>query len=250
MVGGDMDLRRLGQRIREQREKRKLKQSDIASALRVSAQAVSKWERGENAPDIALLVDLARLLGVSVDWILGGEVVETDTFPAAVFCTGLNGFAERAASMSPKELAAWANVIYYAITESLLEAEGVPIKYVGDGFLGFVTGAGCCERALEAAVSAKQRLATPDFVTVINYGDIYLGTIGHPDYAMPDILGETVNTAFLVMPWVATNAQTGMGITDLAYETMDASNDLERCGEVAIPGRTSPVAIYERRDLT
>ena len=60
----------LGDRIRRQREKRGIKQQDIAHALQVSPQAVSKWERGENAPDISLLGPLARLLGVSTDWLL------------------------------------------------------------------------------------------------------------------------------------------------------------------------------------
>lgn len=244
-----MDLRKLGNRIREQRERRKLRQADIAGALGVSTQAVSKWERGENAPDISLLVELSLLLGVSVDWILGGTSVETDTFPAAVFCTSLNGFAQRAGSIRPKELAGWANVIYYAVTEALLEVEGVPIKYVGDGFLGFVTGTDCCQRAIDAALSAKRRLATPDFVTVINHGDIYLGTIGHPDYSMPDILGETVNTAFLVMPWVAANLSTGIGITDSAKNNLSQELDLAEHGSVSVAGRTSPVIIYEWRDL-
>lgn len=245
-----MDLRKLGNRIREQRERRKLRQADIAGALGISTQAVSKWERGENAPDIALLVELGLLLGVSVDWILGGTSVETDTFPAAVFCTSLNGFAERAGSIRPKELAAWANVIYYAVTEALLEVEGVPIKYVGDGFLGFVTGADCCRRVIDAALSAKKRLATPDFVTVINYGDIYLGTMGHPDYSMPDILGETVNTAFLVMPWVAANLKTGIGITDSTKNNLQQEIDLVERGGVSVAGRTSPVIIYEWRDIS
>ena len=80
-----MDLRKLGVRIKRRREKRHLRQSDIASALRISAQAVSKWERGENAPDISLLVELARLLDVSVEWLLGGMAGETDTFEATVF---------------------------------------------------------------------------------------------------------------------------------------------------------------------
>ena len=240
-------MKQLGNRLRDQRDKRRLRQSDIAGALGVSTQAVSKWERGENAPDISLLVELGHLLGVSVEWILGGTSAKTDTFPAAVFCTSLNGFAERAASMSPKELAAWANVIYYTITEALLEAEGVPIKYVGDGFLGFVTGTDCCRRALEAAEKAKRRLNTPDFVTVINYGNIYLGTIGHPDYARPDILGEAVNTAFLAMNWVAANVKTGIGITESVRANLEMEIDLVRCGKVAVPGRKSPVIIYERK---
>lgn len=244
-----MYLAKLGNRIREQRERRKLRQADIAGVLGVSTQAVSKWERGENAPDVMLLVELGRLLGVSVDWILGEASVEVDTFPAAIFCTSLNGFAERAAIISPKELAAWANVIYYAVTEALLEVEGVPIKYVGDGFLGFITGANCCERAMHAALSAKKRLAISDFVTVINYGDIYLGTMGHPDYSIPDILGEAVNTAFLAMPWVATNLRTGIGITDSAKSNLQQEIDLVERGAISVAGRTSPVIIYEWSDL-
>jgi transcriptional regulator with XRE-family HTH domain len=244
-----MDLKQLGNRLKEQRDRRRLRQADIAGALGVSTQAVSKWERGENAPDISLLVELGRLLGVSVEWILGGTSAETDTFPAAVFCTSLKGFAERAAAMAPRELAAWANGIYYVVTEALLEAEGVPIKCVGDGFLGFVTGNACCRRALDAAISAKSRLNTPDFVTVINYGDIYLGTIGHPDYTTSDILGETVNTAFLVMPWVAANVRTGIGITGSARENLDNDLALRLSGQVDVLGRREPVAIYEKENL-
>ena len=44
-----MNLDELGNRIREQRIKQRLKQQDIANALMLSAQAVSKWERGENS---------------------------------------------------------------------------------------------------------------------------------------------------------------------------------------------------------
>ena len=62
-----MDLGQLGARIKKRREARGLKQADLASALRVTPQAVSKWELGENAPDIVVLVPLSRLLDVSVE---------------------------------------------------------------------------------------------------------------------------------------------------------------------------------------
>ncbi|MHB0999187.1 MAG: helix-turn-helix domain-containing protein [Armatimonadota bacterium] len=244
-----MDLKKLGNRLREQRDKRKLRQADISSALGVSIQAVSKWERGENAPDISLLVELAKLLGVSVEWILGGTSAEKDTFSAAVLCTSLNGFAERAAVVHPKELAAWVNGIYYAVTEALLAVEGVPVKYVGDGFLGFVTGTNCCKRAIDAAVNAGKRLDMQEFVSVINYGDIYLGSMGHPDYSAPDILGETVNTAFLLMPWVSANSKSRLGITESVCDNMDCRSDLMVCGETIVPGKTSYIKVYERKDL-
>ncbi|MHB1457618.1 MAG: helix-turn-helix domain-containing protein [Armatimonadota bacterium] len=242
-----MNIRDLGNRIREQRTTRRLRQADIAGVLGVSVQAVSKWERGENAPDISLLVELSRLLGVSIEWILGGTSAETDTFSAAIFCTSLNGYAQRAATLTPKELSAWMNGIYYTTTEALLEVEGVPVKYVGDGLLGFVVGTNLCDRAVKAAVNTRNRLSMPDIISVIHYGEIFLGSIGHPDYRSLDILGETVNTAFLIMPWVAQNVQSGIGITSTAKDKMIDNEDMVVCGEVFIPGKQLSVNIFERK---
>ncbi|MBI3970724.1 MAG: helix-turn-helix domain-containing protein [Chloroflexi bacterium] len=67
-----MNVAEVGGRIRQRREQVGLRQRDLAEALQLSAQAVSKWERGENAPDIGVLPDLARLLGISTDWLLAG----------------------------------------------------------------------------------------------------------------------------------------------------------------------------------
>lgn len=61
----------LGQRIRERRTSLELSQNALARELDLSFQAVSKWERGENAPDLRVLPGLARVLGVSIDWLLG-----------------------------------------------------------------------------------------------------------------------------------------------------------------------------------
>jgi len=41
----------------------------------VTFQSVSHWERGESLPDIALLVDLARILDTSTDAILGSGTI-------------------------------------------------------------------------------------------------------------------------------------------------------------------------------
>ena len=65
-----MFLDDLASRIRQQRERLSLTQDALARALNVTPQAVSKWERGENAPDISLLVPLAALFEVSIDWLL------------------------------------------------------------------------------------------------------------------------------------------------------------------------------------
>ena len=55
--------------------KRGKTQRELAEYLTISTQAVSKWCRGENMPDIALLPKIAAFLDVSVDELLGvGEI--------------------------------------------------------------------------------------------------------------------------------------------------------------------------------
>lgn len=63
----------LGKRIAALRRDKNLRQEDLAESLGVSAQAVSKWENDMTCPDITLLPQLAKLLGVSVDALLSGE---------------------------------------------------------------------------------------------------------------------------------------------------------------------------------
>lgn len=45
-------------------------QLDLAEKLNYSDKAVSKWERGDSVPDIAVLKDIADLFGVTVDYLL------------------------------------------------------------------------------------------------------------------------------------------------------------------------------------
>ena len=240
-----MNVRQLGARIKSQREKRRLRQADIAGALQISAQAVSKWERGENAPDIAILAPLARLLGVSIEWLLGASAPNTDTFEATVFCTSLNGYAERSARMAPRDVADWINGVYYTVTEAVRRYDGVPIKFVGDGFLGFFAGTTHAERALKAARNLKALADNPDIIVVLHVGEVFLDTIGHPDYARPDIIGEAVNLAFLVMPWVAANCPSGVGVTEAVVRAVEDESGFTRAGEIPILGEPKPVAIYQ-----
>ena len=62
----------LGRRIARLRLAKTATQERLAKELSVSPQAVSKWENDINYPDISLLPDLARFLGVSVDELLSG----------------------------------------------------------------------------------------------------------------------------------------------------------------------------------
>ena len=67
-----MNENTIGKRIQALRKERGLTQKQLADAVGVTPQAVSKWETDESCPDITALPLLAGALGVSVDTLLGG----------------------------------------------------------------------------------------------------------------------------------------------------------------------------------
>ena len=69
-----MDMQKIGTQIALLRKDKGLTQAGLGQRLGVTFQAVSKWERGETLPDIAILADLAEVLETTIDFILkGGE---------------------------------------------------------------------------------------------------------------------------------------------------------------------------------
>ena len=75
----------LGRRIARLRLECGMTQERLAMKMGVTAQAVSKWENDLSAPDISLLPELARTLGVTVDELLEGrksqEIVPAEPEP-------------------------------------------------------------------------------------------------------------------------------------------------------------------------
>jgi transcriptional regulator with XRE-family HTH domain len=61
-------------KLRQCRKESGLSQEDIAEKLHVSRQAVSKWERGINEPDIETIVRLSDLYGVTIDQLLRADL--------------------------------------------------------------------------------------------------------------------------------------------------------------------------------
>ena len=53
-------------------------QAELAEKLHYSDKTVSKWERGESTPDISVLVEIADLFGVSLDYIARGENIDEE----------------------------------------------------------------------------------------------------------------------------------------------------------------------------
>ena len=62
---------KINEQIAFLRKQKGLTQEELANALGVTNQAVSKWESAQCCPDIQLLPDIAKLFDVSVDELIG-----------------------------------------------------------------------------------------------------------------------------------------------------------------------------------
>lgn len=71
-----MDCGKIGRFIYTLRREKGLTQKQLAQQLYLSDKTISKWERGLGCPDIALLTDLAEILGVNIEVLLTGEQKE------------------------------------------------------------------------------------------------------------------------------------------------------------------------------
>ena len=72
----------LSQRLADLRKENKLSQEALAEKMGLSRQAISKWERGESAPDTENLIMLSGIYGITLDELLHGkETKETAEEP-------------------------------------------------------------------------------------------------------------------------------------------------------------------------
>lgn len=75
----------IGNQIKLLRQWRGITQEEMAQHFGITAQAVSKWERGAATPDIALLPEISAYFGVTID----------ELFALSRICSGMFGIWHR-----------------------------------------------------------------------------------------------------------------------------------------------------------
>ena len=68
-----MDQKKIGFFLKELRKEKGITQEEFAEELNVSGRTVSRWETGNNMPDISLLIEIADFFDVSIPEIINGE---------------------------------------------------------------------------------------------------------------------------------------------------------------------------------
>lgn len=239
-----MDAIDLGERIKSARIHRGLTQQHIASLLGVSAQAVSKWERGENAPDLFTMPPLAAVLNTSVDLLLGNENRVVRSVDGTIFFAAIAGYTAASERTASSDIALMLNSHFYLLTECVLQNDGIPIKYLGDGFLAVFIAGEHSFHALHSAITAKTLCNQPISIGIAS-GSFYMGRIGHPDFARVDVVGDFVNLAARVQGWAGNNTNSGIAATAEAVGTCFEKVNIGEAKSVEIKGKTGPSLLHE-----
>lgn len=129
----------IGERISLLRKGRGMTQKQLAEKLNVSDKAISRWERGESAPDLSLIPEISDLFGITCDELLRGEFRSPAQSPSA-------------AAPTPRTLQHYTvlsvGLILLGLTAALVCYLGIGYRYGVLGFcleLAFCLGAGICQ---------------------------------------------------------------------------------------------------------
>ena len=79
-----MDQVKIGKFIAECRKNKNLTQMQLAEKLNITDRAISKWETGKGMPDSSIMLELCNELGISVNELLSGEVIEMNNYNESV----------------------------------------------------------------------------------------------------------------------------------------------------------------------
>lgn len=123
-----MEQVKIGKFIASKRKEQGLTQLQLAEKLGITDRAISKWETGKSLPDASLMPELCKLLKITINDLLCGEVVSVENY---------NEKAEKALlemvkkeEMQNKKLMMYENVIGFGSTLSFLIQVLVAVFFV------------------------------------------------------------------------------------------------------------------------
>ena len=123
-----MEQVKIGKFIASKRKEQGLTQLQLAEKLSMTDRAISKWETGKSLPDASLMPELCKLLKITINDLLCGEVVSVENY---------NEKAEKALlemvkkeEMQNKKLMMYENVIGFGSTLSFLIQVLVAVFFV------------------------------------------------------------------------------------------------------------------------
>lgn len=123
-----MNQVKIGKFIASKRKEQGLTQLQLAEKLCITDRAVSKWETGKSLPDASLMPELCKLLKITINDLLCGEVVPVENYNEKVEKALLEMVKKE--EMQNKKLMMYENVIGFGSTISFLIQVLVAVFFV------------------------------------------------------------------------------------------------------------------------
>jgi len=139
----------IGERISELRKQQNISQVQLASALDISRQAVSKWENDQSAPDTIKMIQLADLLGTDTEYLATGCHSKLKSEPAVV--TVVQKVDNVIEKIIEKPVEVEKVVEVERVVEKIIEVPRIkkvirvkylrnPLEFAAMGFVGLIVG--------------------------------------------------------------------------------------------------------------
>lgn len=119
----------IGKRLASFRKTKKLTQAEVAKQLNYSDKAVSKWERDESVPDVAVLKKLSEIYDVPIEVLVNGKEKQTTAKKRKL----INVFLQRHILITTMSvLLVWlvATICFVAIKMSIPALESVWLAFI------------------------------------------------------------------------------------------------------------------------
>lgn len=71
-----MDQIKIGKFISSKRKEKNITQSELAEMLNITDRAISKWENGVCLPDVGIMIELCKILDITINDLFSGEIVD------------------------------------------------------------------------------------------------------------------------------------------------------------------------------
>ena len=183
----------LARRIYDLRTQKGLKQDELAEALGVSRQAISKWEMGTGTPTLENLVAISNYFGVSLDSLVKDPApaeAETETPPPPVYRPELGRKKE---TTPPTKTLVNAAVLIAAYLFSFAIVNGIEYfltVFMGNRSLEALRNYAIIQPYLGAALNLVFSAPLYYFMTAVFRDGAYLFALGRGYKSrLPDVLG-------------------------------------------------------------
>lgn len=137
-----MDQEKIGKFIAKCRKDKNLTQQQLAEKLDITDRAVSKWERGLSLPDVSIMLELCKILEITINELFAGENIAEEKYKEVTDKNLLNALENSAFTLKDKiefYKNKWEKEHLFAlIIWTLIIAAGIIYGFIKDNGLQYV----------------------------------------------------------------------------------------------------------------